>query len=110
MIGADDPDDGSDDGEKWGIVRVERAVVRTDDGFVVTTPKRADAGTRDVAIPPHLLPVIENHLAAFVGPERDALLFPAQRAGTSPWGVVVPDVLQGLIGRHRDDPRAHDLR
>lgn len=44
------------------VVRVRRAVVRTDDGFKVTTPK-SDAGVRDVAIPPHLIPVIEAHLS-----------------------------------------------
>ncbi len=48
--------------ESYGIVRVERAVVRTEDGFKATTPK-SDAGIRDVEIPPHLLPVIKDHLA-----------------------------------------------
>ena len=37
-----------------GVIRIERAVVRVGDGFQVTTPK-SDAGTRDVAIPPHLV-------------------------------------------------------
>src|SRR6185437_11641775 len=66
--------------EAYGIVRVERAVVRTDDGFQVTTPK-SDAGRRDVEIPPHLLPAINDHLERFVGPEKDALLFPAAHGG-----------------------------
>ena len=38
-----------------GIIRVHRGVVRAEGGFQVTTPK-SDAGIRDVAIPPHLLP------------------------------------------------------
>ena len=63
-----------------GVIRIERAVVRVEDGFRVTTPK-SDAGTRDVAVPPHLVPMIQEHLAAHVGPEPDALVFPAHHGG-----------------------------
>ena len=66
--------------KRIGVIRIERAVVRTEDGFAVTTPK-SDAGTRDVAVPPHLVPVIQAHLAVHVGPEPDALLFPAHHGG-----------------------------
>ncbi len=62
------------------VVRVERAVVRTDDGFQVTTPK-SEAGVRDVAIPPHLLPAIETHLKRYVTDDADALLFPTTHGG-----------------------------
>ena len=34
---------------------------RRGEAFKVTTPK-SDAGVRDVAIPPHLLPALEAHL------------------------------------------------
>ena len=37
------------------VIRVRRAVVRVGGRFVVTTPK-SDAGSRDVTVPPHLLP------------------------------------------------------
>jgi len=50
--------------------------VRVDGGFVVGTPK-TDAGIRDVAIPPHLVPMVKTHLSQHTGPGRDALLFPA---------------------------------
>jgi integrase len=63
-----------------GLIRVERAVVRTGGGFVITSPK-SDAGIRDVAIPPHLIGVIQQHLTIHVGPRPDALLFPAHRGG-----------------------------
>ncbi len=39
--------------EPYGVVRVERADVRVDERFQVTSPK-SDAGSRDVEIPPHL--------------------------------------------------------
>ena len=62
-----------------GVVRIERAVVRTDDGFKVTTPK-SDAGTRDVSIPPHIVGNIRRHLDEFT-PGPDDLLFPADHGG-----------------------------
>ena len=64
------------------VIRVRRGVVRVNGeaAFVVTTPK-SDAGIRDVAIPPHLLPALEDHLSKHVGKERDSLLFPAKSGG-----------------------------
>ena len=52
--------------KRIGVIRIDRAVVRIGDGFQVTPPK-SDAGTRDVAVPPHLVPVIQEHLATYVG-------------------------------------------
>ncbi|MBS4754142.1 hypothetical protein KG112_15135 [Nocardioides sp. zg-ZUI104] len=48
-----------------GVVKIRRAVVRVDGTFVIGTPK-SDAGTRDVAIPPHLLPAVKTHLASTI--------------------------------------------
>ncbi|HEX6248027.1 MAG TPA: tyrosine-type recombinase/integrase, partial [Nocardioidaceae bacterium] len=59
-----------------GVVKIRRAVVRVDGEFIVGTPK-SDAGTRDVSIPPHLLPAVKNHLASNITGGRDGLLFPA---------------------------------
>jgi integrase len=38
---------------------------------------KSDAGIRDVAIPPHLLPLVRGHLKDYVRAGKDALLFPA---------------------------------
>ena len=100
---ADDPDDA------YGIVRVERAVVRVDKEFRVTTPK-SDAGRRDVEIPPHLLPVIKDHLAQFVGPEKDALLFPAAHGGHLAPASLYRHFYKARSAATRDDLRWHDLR
>ena len=62
-----------------GIVKVRRAVVRADGEFIIGTPK-SDAGTRDVNIPPHLLPAVRAHLADNITGGRDGLLFPAAEA------------------------------
>jgi integrase len=95
--------------ESYGIVRVERAVVRVDDGFQVTTPK-SDAGIRDVEIPPHLLPAIKSHLARFVGPERGALLFPAQHGGHLAPATLYRRFYTARDTAKRPDLRWHDLR
>ena len=42
----------------WG----RRGVVRADGQVLVGSPKTA-AGVRDVAIPPHLIPAVREHLA-----------------------------------------------
>ena len=57
-------------------VKIRRGVVRVR-GEMIVGPPKTDAGIRDVAIPPHLIPAVEHHLEAHVGPEPDALLFPA---------------------------------
>src|SRR5262249_20020696 len=59
--------------EPYGIIRVERAVVRTDNGFEVTTPK-SEAGIRDIELPPHLLPALKDHLERLTAPGADSLL------------------------------------
>lgn len=58
-----------------GVVDVARAVVHVDGGAVVGSPKSA-AGVRTVAIPPHLLPVLAEHLDTLPR-SHEALLFPS---------------------------------
>ena len=91
------------------VVRIRRGAVRTRNGCITTTPK-SNAGVRDVAVPPHLLPMIEEHLDKFVGPESDALLFPAAHGGH-----IVPSVMKRYFYRAREaagrpDLRFHDFR
>jgi integrase len=95
--------------ESYGIVRVERAVVRTDAGFQTTTPK-SDAGRRDVEIPPHLLPAIKDHLARFVDADKDALLFPAAQGGHLAPASLYRSFYKARSAAKRDDLRWHDLR
>jgi integrase len=97
---------------KENIIRVRRGVVRVPgEGLLVGLPK-SDAGVRDVAIPPHLLPEIKTHLANHVAFGRDGLLFPAARDS----GVqLAPATLYRHFNRAREaagrpDLRWHDLR
>lgn len=94
---------------KTGVIHVRRGVVRAAGETIVKKPK-SDAGIRDVAIPPHLLPLVREHLLKFAEPGKDGLLFPA-RAG----GHLQPSTLyrvfykaRGAAGR--PDLRWHDLR
>ncbi|MBZ4558592.1 tyrosine-type recombinase/integrase [Mycobacterium avium subsp. hominissuis] len=103
IIDADDPDD------TYGVVRVERAVVRVEQGFQITTPK-SDAGCRDVEIPPHLLPAIRDHLDRFVEPDKDALLFPAAHGGHLAPASLYRQFYRARSVAKRDDLRWHDLR
>ena len=98
-----DPDTGT------GVVRVERGVVRVPGGFEVTTPK-SDAGIRDVAIPPHLVPLVAEHLAKHVGPEPDSLLFGARQGGHLAPATLYRQFYKARDAANRPDLRFHDLR
>lgn len=92
------------------VVKIQRAAVRVDGGWIVGDPK-SDAGVRDVAIPPHILPAVKEHLAQHVGKAADSLLFPAKISG----GHLQPSTLQRHFYRartaaKRPDLRWHDLR
>ena len=93
------------------VIRIRRAAVRTTGAYAITSPK-SDAGIRDVAIPPHIIPLIEKHLANHVGAERDALIFPAFDNDDS---HLQPSTLYRHWYKARDtagrpDLRFHDLR
>jgi integrase len=92
-------------------VKIRRGVVRVDGEFIVGPPK-SDAGIRDVAIPPHLVPLVKDHLKNLTAPGRDALLFPAaaddnlHMAPSTLYKVYYP----ARKAAGRDDLRWHDLR
>ena len=92
-----------------GVIRIRRGVVRVQGETIVGTPKSA-AGERDVAIPPHLLPALREHLLQHTEPGKDGLLFPA-RGG----GYLAPSSLYRVFYKAREaagrpDLRFHDLR
>ena len=57
-------------------LKITRGVVRAGGKFIVGLPK-SDAGVRDVAIPPHLVPIVKAHLKKHTRPGKESLLFPA---------------------------------
>ncbi len=92
-----------------GLLHVRRGVVRVHGEAVVGTPK-SSAGIRDVAVPPHLLPGLAQHIAEYAQPGRDGLLFPALHGGhlspTSLYTIFHP----AREAAGRPDLRWHDLR
>ena len=92
-----------------GHIRVQRAVVRAEGGYKITTPK-SDAGRRDVAIPPHLIPALQDHLRTHVGPDQDALLFAAQHGGHLAPSALYRQFYPARDAAGRPDLRFHDLR
>jgi integrase len=94
---------------KNGVVRIRRAVARTDDGPVVKGPK-SEAGKRDVNIPPHLMPAVREHLARYTRPGQDALLFPAVHSGHMNPATLRRVYHPAREAAGRPDLRFHDLR
>ena len=92
-------------------VSITRGVVRVDGEFIIGPPK-SDAGVRDVAIPPHLIPVVKAHLKNHTGSGRGALLFPsaadsdAHMAPSTLYKVYYP----ARKAAGREELRWHDLR
>ena len=94
-----------------GVIHVRRGVVRVEGKVLVGSPKSA-AGVRDVAVPPHLLPLLKEHLATYVDPGPDALAFPSVNDRTV---QVHPNTLyrqwyRARKAAGRPDLRIHDLR
>ena len=63
-----------------GVLDVTRGVTWPAGKATIGTPK-TDAGSREVHIPPHIIPIVRDHLRDHTGPEPDALLFPAASGG-----------------------------
>ena len=93
-----------------GVVSVRRGAVRVSGGWVVGPPK-SEAGNRDVNIPPHILPVLKDHLASkhvAAGPE--ALLFPPTTGERLQPSTFYRHYYRARAKAKRDDLRFHDLR
>jgi integrase len=91
------------------VIRIRRAAVRTRGAYTVTTPK-SDAGVRDVAVPPHVVPLIETHLAEHVGKARDSLIFAAEGGGHLQPSTLYRHWYRARERAGRPDLRWHDLR
>jgi integrase len=95
---------------RWtGVIQVRRGVVWVNRKIQVEPPK-SEAGIRDVAIPPHLIPIIKEHLETHAAPGQEGLLFPAAN-GRQQW----PSTITGYFKKAaeiagRSDLRFHDLR
>ncbi|MDQ6526880.1 site-specific integrase [Nocardioides sp. LHD-245] len=109
-----------------GVLHVRRGVVRSKSAGVVTKAPKSDAGVRDVAIPPHVLPMVRAHLLEHTAAGRDGLLFATSigehLAPSTFYGKAAVLAKDGSVKRAgwgwyaarqaagREDLRFHDLR
>jgi integrase len=92
-----------------GRLHVERGVVRVAGEFVVGGPK-TPAGRRTIAVPPHLLGALSEHLEKYVTDNPEALLFPAQNGGHLAPSTFYRGYYRAREAAGRPDLRFHDLR
>jgi integrase len=92
-----------------GVLRVRRGVVRAAGQHIAGTPK-SPAGVRDVAIPPHLMPMVHDHLIGHAGREPGALLFTNVAGGYLTPGGLYDWYYPARQAAGRPDLRFHDLR
>jgi integrase len=92
-----------------GTLRVRRAVTYRKGKSTVGEPKTA-AGVRDVAVPPHIRPIMKAHLKNHVNSDPESLLFPTETGihmhgdnYRTPW-----EKARAAIGK--PNLRVHDLR
>jgi integrase len=92
-----------------GVIRIRRGAVRVNGAYRTTTPK-SGAGIRDVAIPPHLLDAVCDHLVNHTGAGARALLFPAPGGGHLHPSMHQAHWYKARAAIGREDLRWHDLR
>ena len=85
---------------RWtGVIQIRRGVVWVNRKIQIEPPK-SEADIRDVAIPPHLIPIIKEHLETHAAPGQEGLLFPAAN-GRQQW----PSHHHWLLQEGRGDRR-----
>lgn len=94
---------------KNGVLHVRRGVVRAAGETIVKRPK-TDAGVRDVAIPPHILPMVREHLLQHAEKGKEGLLFPAKGGGQLRPSTLYRVFYPAREAAGRPDLRFHDLR
>jgi integrase len=99
----------SDIDVKAGKIMIRRAAVDVNGQTFVGTPK-SSAGIRDVSIPPHLLPAVRDHLAAFTEWGKGGLLFPGPEGDHLDHSRFFRVWNRARKAAGRPDLRFHDLR
>lgn len=94
---------------KNAVAHVRRGVTWVNAEAIIGKPK-SDAGVRDVAIPPHLMPAIRAHLADHAQWGRDGLLFPNASGGNLTSATFYESWWPAREAAGRADLRFHDLR
>lgn len=91
------------------VLRVRRAVTYRAGEFTVGPPKTA-AGVRDVAVPPHIRPIVKAHLDTHVGKPGESLLFPGDDGGHLRGDQYRTHWEKARTAIGKPNLRVHDLR
>lgn len=91
------------------VIKVRRAVTWPGGVATVGTPK-SDAGVRDVTIPPHLVPMLRDHLDRWAQDGPDGLIFPNTEGEHMHHGSLYKVFKPARVKAGRPDLRFHDLR
>lgn len=90
-------------------VSVRRAVTHTKGEVHIGSPK-SDAGNRVTWLPPHVAPILRDHLALWVGPSEEALVFTSSRGNRLRPSTLYRHYYRARKAIGRQDLRFHDLR
>jgi len=87
---------------------VRERVYKVQGQYEFDSPK-SEAGARTIALPPHIAPILQEHLDTFTGNDQDALVFTTQS------GAIMLNAVEQSLRRYldrigRNDIRVHDLR
>ena len=92
------------------VLKIRRAVTFVQRrGYVVGKPKSAE-GVRDVTLPPHVVPLLTEHMAAFTGAGNRALVFTTTRGERLTQSAFTKPFKAALREVGRPEVRVHDLR
>lgn len=92
------------------VIMVRRAVTWPNASTPVVGDPKSDAGIRDVAVPPHIIPMLEHHLDNFAQPGPNGLLFPNTAGQHMHHGSMYKVFGRARTIAGRPDLRFHDLR
>lgn len=92
-----------------GVIKVRRGAVWVE-GRTISGPPKTAAGARDVAFPPHLAPIIREHIANHAQWGQDGLLFPSRSGLPITPSAFFKPWRKAREAGGRPDLRFHDLR
>ena len=96
-----------------GTIRVHRSIAQLRGGQLVPGPPKSRAGVRTVTVPGVLVDELQAHMAAFVAPADDALIFTGPKGATprrGNWRVSVDWACQVKAAGLPAGFHFHDLR
>jgi integrase len=93
-----------------GTVRINKAESQLEHGERIIGPPKTRSGVRTVAIPPHVIPLLVEHLRLFSEPGRNGLVFVGVKGGPLRRVSFYPAWIRATKATGLDHLRFHDLR